>query len=225
MGAARAAGFAWAVLAAALSMQACVERSPTAAGERSRGASAPSSAPSVASPPALPRLDFVGPRAWQSTHASGSRVEPPDIARERWRALASQTEPMQVKAPRWQALPPDRSVELAMPQGSRFRCLVSPLRVTPQANDFGSELTAWNLERTLLCSSDGFRSWTEQPHVVTARTDGTREVAAQGGALLRQRDEHGREHLSYVMLRADAEQRVATTGPPQVLPGVLVAED
>lgn len=173
-------------------------------------------------PGAPPAVAFVAPEPWQSTRAGSAPLSPPDPARETWRALASQNEPLQKKTPHWQPLPAERTVELAMPEGSAHRCVVGPLQVTAEADDFGRELHAWVLARTLTCSSDDFAHWTEHHHVVHVRPDGTREVATEGGVLLRTREATGGVRQSFVMLRADEERRVATKGPPRILPGVEV---
>jgi hypothetical protein len=109
-----------------------------------------------------------------------------------------------------------------MPEASTQRCVVDPPQVTAEADDFGRALEAWVLARTLSCSSDGVAHWTEHRHVVRVRPDGTREVSIEGGALLRERDAAGSVRQSFVLLRADQERKVATTGPPRVLPGVEV---
>jgi hypothetical protein len=166
---------------------------------------------------------FEAPAPWRSRREGAAEVAPPPL--ETWRALASQDRPLQTKTPRWQALPPEQTVELAMPEGSAFRCLVTPLQITPAANDFNTELRAFVLARTLLCSADGFRSWTEHPYDLRIRPDGTREEPPEGGALLRERGDGETVRHSFVLLRSDPEPRAATTGPPQVLPGVAVDDD
>jgi hypothetical protein len=176
----------------------------------------------TAGPGAPPAVAFEAPRPWQSTRPGSTPLAPPDPTRETWRALASQNEPLQKKTPHWQPLPAERTLELAMPEGSAHRCVVGPLQVTVEADDFGAVLEAWVLARTLSCSSDGFAHWTEHRHVVRVAPDGRREVTVEGGALLRERDAADNVRQSFVMLRADEERRVATTGPPRILPGVEV---
>ena len=173
-------------------------------------------APPSASPPSFA---YSAPQPFRPNLADAPEVAPPDPAKEAWRALVSQSAPLQKKTPRWQALDAERSVELTMAEGSAFRCIVSPLSVTPEAEEFAKAPDAWVLARTLVCSSDGFRSWTEQAHVTRLLPDGTREITMQGGALLRERDAAGAVRESYVLLRSEPEKREATTGPARIVPG------
>lgn len=182
-------------------------------------------APRPTPAPAAPVFEHVPPSTWRSTRKNVPEVAPPPAARESWRALASRTEPIQVKTPSWQTLPPEQSVELAMPEGSAHRCLVTPLSTVAVADDFGVKLQAWVLTRRLLCSSDGFATWTEQGHVLRIAPDGRSEVTSEGRALLRERGADGKARESFVTLRSDPEQRSATTGPPRVLPGVARTDD
>jgi hypothetical protein len=108
-------------------------------------------------------------------------------------------------------------VELAMPPGSKFRCLVPPIKVSNQADDFGKRLEAWDFRRSFLCSSDGFRSWTETVLQVRVLADGTRKVGPEAGLLLRDRDGDGSVRETYVLMRSDKEKLHATQGPPQIV--------
>ena len=111
-----------------------------------------------------------------------------------------------------------------MQPGIRFRCLVSAVDVASEANDFGTKLKAWVLTRYLRCSGDGWRSWVDYPHKVRIGADGKRETVLLAEALLRERD-GGNVRETLLMMRDDAEQRAASTGPPRVLPGVAVDVD
>jgi len=166
-----------------------------------------------------PSFEYRAPQPWRPNLADAPDVAPPDPAKEVWRALVSQNAPLQKQTPRWQALPAERSVELSMPEGSAFRCIVSPLTATPEAEEFAKTLDAWVLARTLVCSGDGFRSWSEHAHVTRLLPDGTREITMQGGALLRERDAGSGIRESYVLLRSEPERREATTGPARIVPG------
>jgi hypothetical protein len=137
----------------------------------------------------------------------------------------SQNQPLQKKTPLWQPLPAPQTVELAMPEGSGFRCIVTPLQVAAEANDFGTKLKAWLLTRYLRCSSDGWRHWTEYGYRVKVLPDGSRTEEGEAGALLRELSADQTVLHSFVHLRSDKERREATTGPPQILPGVAVDED
>jgi hypothetical protein len=179
---------------------------------------------------AAPRVAFVAAQPWHSRMGKPIAIDPPDLANETWRVFVNQNQPIQLATPRWQPLPAQDNVEPTMPAGSRFRCLVTPLEIATDANDFGTKLKAWVLTRTLRCSVDGWHSWTEYPHKVRVAPDGTRTVVAAAEALLRQRDgapgasaQPVRE--TYVLVRDDKEHREATTGPARILPGVAVDED
>jgi hypothetical protein len=184
-----------------------------------------SSAPASAPASAPPRVEYVAPSVWRSTRPGVPEVAPPVAANETWRVLVNQNQPLQKKTPLWQPLSAERSVELAMPEQSAYRCLVTPLASTAHADDFGVKLEAWVLTRSLICSSDGFRSWTEHGHVLRVRPDGSREETLQANALLRERDAAGRVRETYIVVRSTPEPRAATKGAPRILPGVALAED
>ena len=172
-----------------------------------------------------PTFTFAAPQAWRSKRDGVAPIAAPDLARETWRALVNQNAPIQAKTPHWQALPAGETVELQMPPESRFRCVVSPLEVTTQANILGTELKAWLFARRVLCSSDDWRTWTESTHRVRERIGAGREAGEDAGLLLREQQPDGRVRETYVLLRSDPEKREATLGPPHVLPGVEVDED
>jgi hypothetical protein len=181
---------------------------------------------------APPRVEFVAPQPWQaqvqpwqSKKPDLTPVQPPDLAEEVWRAFVSQNEPIQIKTPRWQALPADQTVELQMAEDSHFRCQVTPLVITPEANDFNTKLKAWVMSRTLMCSDDGWKNWTEYSHTVHLAPGGERKMFAVPEALLRERQPDGSVRQTFVILRSDKEQRDATTGPPRILTGVEVDDD
>jgi hypothetical protein len=178
-------------------------------------------------PPALrpPEVLFVAPTPWQSRKPNTPPVPPPDIDAEVWRAFVTQNEPLQIKTPRWQSLPPRETVEVAMPAISKFRCVVTPLSVVSDANDFNTKLKAWVMTRQLLCSNDGWHSWTEYSHTARIPTDGEREMQLVPQALLREREPDQSIRQTFVLLRSDKEQLEATTGPPRILPGVKVDDD
>lgn len=172
-----------------------------------------------------PSFTFVAPSAWHSRRAGAPAIDPPDLALETWSVLVNQNAPIQAKTPHWQALPAGETVELQMPEGSAFRCIAAPLQISTQANVLGTELRAWLLERHVLCSSDGWRSWGETAHGVRLPVGGERVVGNDAGLLLREQDEEGRVKQTYVLLRSEAQSHDATTGPPQVLDGVAVEEE
>jgi hypothetical protein len=190
-------------------------------GSRAERGAAPAPTPAPAHEP--PKFEFVAPRAWQSKKQGSEPIAPPDLSLETWRVLVNQQQPIQIKTPHWQPLPAKETVELSMPDGSGFRCIVPPLVVTADANDFGTKLKAWLLTRSFICSGDGFRTWTEYEHRVRVLPDGSREEpVADTGALLRERGTDQVVRHTFVLLRTTPERREATTGPPKILPGVAV---
>jgi hypothetical protein len=196
----------------------CNRSASPEAGDRS--GSAPAQA--LAKPPA-PSAPFVPPEPWQP-RGEGEPIAPPDLEAETWRIQVNQYRPHQRKTPHWQPLPAAQALELQMPPGSGYRCLVQPIEVAPDANDFGTKLRAWLLTRRFVCSSDGFGSWTEYGLSVRLGTDGARDVRFQSDALLRERV-GGVTRETKVVLRPDKQRREATLGPPQVMAGVEVDED
>lgn len=188
--------------------------------ERAEHATAP--APVVEKPqplvaaPKPPVFHFVEPQPWKSSDGQ-SVVRPPDLADETWRALVNQTEPMQRKTPHWQSLPARETVELAMPAGSAFRCLVAPLSVRSHGDEYGKHLKAWLLKRAFICSSDDYRTWTETFLQIQVPADGPRKPGQEAGTLLRERAQDGTVHETFVLMRPDKEHTKATVGPPQII--------
>lgn len=175
------------------------------------------------SPPDFP---FVEPKPWRSTFKKNiPEVPPPDLSQETWRAFVNQNDPIQIKTPIWQLLPPKETVALKMPDVSKYACVVTPLKVEFDQNDFQTKLKAWVLTRSLLCSDDGWHTWTEYQHGMRILPDGAREMMAVPQALLRERDANNRIRHTYVLLRSDKEVREATTGPPRIVEGRKVDED
>jgi hypothetical protein len=146
-------------------------------------------------------------------------VPPPDLTGETWRVFANREQPIQKETPQWQPVPAQLSVELNMPRGSGHRCLVNPVAVAAVPNDWGTKLEGWDLTRKLLCSSDEWRTWTEYPQRLLLSVDGTRTVAFQSEATLRERTASGEVTLTMVLFRSDKEERFATTGAPRVIAG------
>jgi hypothetical protein len=93
------------------------------------------------------------------------------------------------------------------------------------ANTFGTQLLGWLLSRNIGCSSDGWRSWTDYPHRVRLRPDGTRTVEYRSEGWLRERMADGTIQRAWLALRSEAPRRAATTGAPQILPGVEIVAD
>lgn len=168
---------------------------------------------SLARVPALP--DFEPPGPWRSRRAGTPPVAPPKLDAETWRVLVERNRPLQRETPHWQDAPARVAVALDMPAPTRFRCLVTPARVTSAADDAELELRGWKITRELRCSQDGFETWTTHPHRVFLGLDRRREVELKTEAFLRERQPDGTLHELHVILRDDREQRAARLGPPQ----------
>lgn len=192
--------------------------------------SKPAPPPPAAAPQAaghLPSFTFVAPQPWQSKKEGVAPVDPPDLSKETWRIFVSQYEPIQFETPKWQPLPAAETVEVKMRPGSPYRCVVSPLKIEPIANGFRTKFKAWYMERTLLCSGDGFRTWIESKLALRANADGTRQVGPNAGALLTHWDAKDPNLLVHtsVLMRSDKENIEPTYGPPQILTNVNVPPD
>jgi hypothetical protein len=184
---------------------------------------APAAAPVPLQPPTQA---FVAPQAWVSRKpGKNTPIEPPDLDQETWRVLVTQNKPLQRKTPLWQALPAREMVELNMPEGVGFRCVVQPVRVTTLADDFNYKLKGWGLTRSLLCSSDQWQSWNEYVYSGLVQPDGTRVFPDEVGALLREQAPDQSVRHTFAMMRSDKEKRQATYGAPQILTGMKVDED
>lgn len=172
----------------------------------------------------LPDAAYAPPEAWRSSRDETLVVSPPDAAKETWRAFVNQHTPNQRLTPKWQPLSAKKTVELAMPEGSRFRCAVLPLQTAAIANDFNTKLIAWSLKRELLCSADDWQTWSSSTHETRMTPEGERS-SWQAALHLRERRDDGKTYETVVLIRDDAEQRKASTGPPQIVEGRLVDED
>jgi hypothetical protein len=181
------------------------------------GCSHKTSAPATSLRLAPPIAPFVAPQAWRPKRGGAAPVPPPDLDSQTWQVLVDQYEPHQKQTPQWQALPARDTVEIAMPAGSRIRCVAAPLEVTPEANDFESQFEEWLLSRSVLCSSDGFQSWSSYPHRLRLRPDGTRQLDYRADAWLSERASDGSVRNTVLSLRDQAPTRAATTGPPRIL--------
>jgi hypothetical protein len=172
-----------------------------------------------------PITPFVAPQPWRSRRPDLAPVAPPDLMQHTWYAFVEQYEPHQIKTPVWQPLPAAEAAEIEMPPGGTIRCFAQPLKLEPDVNAFGTKLLGWVLSRNIVCSGDGWRSWTEYPHRVRLQPDGTRTVEYRSEGWLRERSADGGVQRSVLALRSEAPRREATTGPPQVLPGVDIVAD
>jgi hypothetical protein len=184
-------------------------------------APAPQPAPAVqaplAQPPApLPTFEFKAPAEWKSRDGK-STVPPPDLEAETWRIMVNQTEPMQRKNPWWQPLAAGKTVELEMPPGSKFRCMVSPLVTEVFTDEDQESLEAWDFKRTFACSSDDYHTWTETQLRVRQTAKGKRKVGPEAGIMLRARADDGKVVETWVMMRSDKEKTLPSYGPPRII--------
>jgi hypothetical protein len=193
---------------------ACSGSSAPEAASSTRPKVTPASVPAHAAPPSVA---FVAPKTWKSWREGVQPVAPPDLTKETWRVFANRELPIQRETPLWQPLAADERVDLQMPVGSTYRCVVDPVEVTPQVNDWGTELLGWDLVRKLLCSGDGWQTWSEYPHRLQLSIDGTRNVAYASEAALRERTVSGEVYQTTVLLRSDKEERNASTGPARII--------
>ncbi len=179
--------------------------------------------PEASPAPVPPTAEYVPAKPWSSRHEPELTVPPPDPAKETWRVRAHRYAPMQTETPRWQPLPAADNVVVQMHADSRFRCLVTPLSVAVETDDFGTQVEAWILERELRCSSDGWRSWTAHPHRVRVDPEGARLTQPARASLREQGRVQARETL--VSVRDDPEKRRATKGPPRVVAAARADDD
>jgi hypothetical protein len=170
------------------------------------------------------KFEFKEPATFKSADGANT-VPPPDLNAETWRVMVNQNEPMQRKNPFWQPLPARETVELQMTAGWKYRCMVAPLQVKPQPNEWGTELSAWMYTRTLMCSNDDFKSWSEAVLNVRQSAKGKRKAGPDAGLLLRERGDDGQIKQMFVMMRSDKENTLPTYGPPQIVAGRKVADD
>lgn len=161
-------------------------------------------------------FEFKEPEPWKSQDGS-KVVPPPDLEAETWRVMVNQMEPMQRKNPWWQPVKARETVDLEMPPGSKFRCMVPPLIVAPEPDEYGGSLEAWQFKRSFLCSSDDFRTWSETQLRVRASVKGSRKVGPDAGILLRWRDDDGKRNEMFVMMRSDKDKTTAEFGPPRII--------
>jgi hypothetical protein len=203
-----------------LALAACGGRGASSEAGRQQPQQAPQPPSQQAAVLAPPAVAFTVPAPWRSATDPPEVVTPPDLASETWRVFVNQFQPIQRETPLWHPLPASESVTVAMPKGSAYRCIVTPLAIRADANDFGTKLEAWILKRELRCSVDGWRSWTVHPHEVRLLRDGTHELISAGEMMFAERSATGELREAFVLVRHDQERRKATTGPPQVLSNV-----
>jgi hypothetical protein len=170
------------------------------------------------------KFEFKAPAPFKSNDGS-KVVQPPDLDAETWRVMVNQNEPMQFKNPQWQPVPARETVELQMTPGWKYRCVVPPIEVKAQGNEWGTDLEAWLFKRSLLCSNDDFKSWSETVLNVRLSLKGKRKVGPDSGLLLRERGDDGTVKNMFVLMRSDKENTMPTYGPPQIIAGKKVDDD
>jgi hypothetical protein len=139
---------------------------------------APSSAASVSAPAASVEPPHSPPfqrfvfEPWKSGRKDIAPVAPPESLLAAWRVFVNQEKPRQKKNPQWRSIPPKDAVELEMEPGTAFRCIVNPLEVQARPTEDDDGVDAWVLTRKILCSGDGWKTWTESPHQVVVPKEG-----------------------------------------------------
>jgi hypothetical protein len=190
---------------------------------REQRSAEPASAPATTRPP-LPIAAFVAPEPFVPRLGDAEPVAPLDLSRETWRIFVERDAPLQRRTPRWQALPAERAVQVTMPAPSRFECHVTPAEVTAVTDDYATELRGWRILRSLVCSRDGFASWTQHPHRVRVELSGEREVEIPTHAYLRERIGDAEHHIR-IILRSDARTTSASVGPPRIVARTALDDD
>lgn len=186
----------------------------TASARATSSASAASGAADAHEPPAG-KLVFS---PWKPPRKGIEPVAPPKSLLETWRVFVNQNKPRQKKNPRWKKLPPKESVMLDMAPDGSYRCLVTPLEVVGRPTEDLDALDAWVLTRNLRCSSNGWKTWTESPHIVIVRPDGERQAVLEHTDVFLRERIGGEVRETVLILRSDEEDDGrATTGPPKVI--------
>jgi hypothetical protein len=156
----------------------------------------------AAHPPPFEKFELA---PWKSPREKIAPVAPPGSLLETWRVFVNQERPRQKKNPRWISLPPREGVTLPMAEDGRFRCIVNPLRVQARPNDDLSGVDAWVLMRSVLCSGDGWRTWTDSPHQVVVLPDGKRTATIEQTDVLLREPIDGKVRETTIILRSDAD--------------------
>jgi len=104
-----------------------------------------------------------------------------------------------------------------MPAGSRYRCIAPPLTIDPEPDESGNTLEAWSLAREVLCSADGFKTFSAHPYRMHVEPGGksARDYGSEGW--LRERAADGSILHTVLSVSPESPRREATQGPPRIL--------
>lgn len=138
--------------------------------------SAVSSAPTRAAEPVPPFRKFEL-QPWQSVHNDAKPVMPPESLVGPARVWVNQERPRQKKNPKWQTVDGRKAVELELASDGRWRCILNPLEIRARPDEDEAKVEAWHVQRSVLCSSDGWKTWTEHPHVDLVNPDGEKQAS------------------------------------------------
>jgi hypothetical protein len=175
-------------------------------GGASASAVASSSASAAAEAVAAPPFEKFELEPWKSPRKGIDPVAPPEGLLTTWRVFVNQERPRQKKNPRWIPLPPREAVTLPMAEDGRFRCIVNPLRVQARPNDDDSGVDAWILTRSVLCSGNGWRTWTDSPHQVVVLPEGKRTRTIEQTDVLLREPIDGKTRETTIILRSDEDR-------------------
>jgi hypothetical protein len=120
--------------------------------------------------PEPPTEAFVAPE-WKSF--KGVVFQPPQAANHPWRVITLQEWPRPKKTPHWRVVKREEAPELEMPERSRFRCIVNPVVYRVVEDEVPLKPQGWTLLRTVRCSSDGWRTYSQAAYSEFVGQDGT----------------------------------------------------
>jgi len=121
-------------------------------------------------PPLKAPIEAFKDPVWKNF--KGEAFHAPESSLRPWRAMAFQEVPRPKKNPRWRTIAVHEAVELEMPKGSRFRCLVNPAEVHVQEGEMPTKPAGWRVIRAVRCSSDGWRTSSQAAMSVSYGLDG-----------------------------------------------------
>jgi hypothetical protein len=130
-----------------------------------------------------------------------------------WYVIVDQRTPRPKKNFQWTELPAERGGELELPSGSAWKCIHNPVRFVAQTDRDDERLTGWTVVRNVRCTTDGWATYVEGAHGVTASLDGKRApISPQMELHLRDRLGEKPAEVSVVM-RSDDPRPKPTKGP------------
>jgi hypothetical protein len=137
------------------------------------------------SPRKAPIEAYVAP---EFKNFKGAVFHPPEAAKHPWRVMMKQEKPRPKKNPVFRVVKAEEGVEIEMPAGSRFRCVVNPVDYKVMLEEIPLEPEGWTLMRTVRCSSDGWQTWSQAVIAQYIKQDGTKgdQSARQAELFLRE---------------------------------------